>query len=130
MGRSSLRSRLMVGCRVLISIASRTLRLNQPCIEHPKRLRKVSNVWNDSYVLPSFPQELFKVHTGFQSDLSRACNPASASKNTIAGCFIKWKEKFLIYGEFCSNLPDAQDLVDEVGRKDPAVELALKVGLG
>ncbi|KAI0230095.1 Guanine nucleotide exchange factor VAV2 [Lamellibrachia satsuma] len=67
-------------------------------------------------------EELFKIHTGFQSDLTRACNPNSASKITIASCFIKWKEKFLIYGEFCSNLPEAQDLVDEVCKKDQSVE--------
>ena len=32
----------------------------------------------------------------------------------IADCFIKWKEKFLAYGEFCSNLPKVQSILDKL----------------
>lgn len=45
----------------------------------------------------------------------------NTSNITIADCFIKWKEKFLIYGEFCSNLPKAQDQVDKICQKDPVI---------
>ena len=33
---------------------------------------------------------------------------------TIADCFVKYKDDFLIYGEFCSNLPKAQEMIDEL----------------
>lgn len=33
---------------------------------------------------------------------------------TFAECFLKWRDKFLVYGDFCSNLPHAQDLIDEL----------------
>jgi len=36
------------------------------------------------------------------------------SVHTISDCFIMNKEKFLIYGEYCSNLLHAQDLLDHV----------------
>ena len=34
----------------------------------------------------------------------------------IANCFIHVKCKFVIYGEFCSNLPKAQESVDKICR--------------
>jgi guanine nucleotide exchange factor VAV len=70
-------------------------------------------------------EALGRIHAGFHSDLMKASSnrdsAISASSITIADCFIKWKEKFLIYGEFCSNLPKAQDLVDKLCQKDPTL---------
>lgn len=43
------------------------------------------------------------------------------SVHTISDCFITNKEKFLIYGEYCSNLLPAQDLLDNVCNTTPAV---------
>jgi guanine nucleotide exchange factor VAV len=65
-------------------------------------------------------QELFTTHTGFHSALQQATSNAHANK-TIASCFIEWKPKFLLYGEFCSNLPKAQELVDELCKRDEAI---------
>jgi len=44
------------------------------------------------------------------------------SVHTIADCFIMNKEKFLIYGEYCSNLLQAQDLLDHVCNTVPLVQ--------
>ena len=62
-------------------------------------------------------QTLHVVHIGFFSDLTKACSSRAHTNSSsalgtplIADCFIKWKERFLLYGEFCSNLPKAQAL--------------------
>lgn len=65
-------------------------------------------------------QNLYHTHQGFHADLVKACNPRLTSNYggmgqvTIADCFIKWKEKFLTYGEFCSNLPRVQMALDRL----------------
>ena len=65
-------------------------------------------------------QELHTIHSGFHSDLAKACsnrhNTFTTSSNalTIPDCFVKWKEKFLKYGEYCSNLPHVQSLLDQL----------------
>ena len=65
-------------------------------------------------------QDLHTIHSGFHSDLVKACsnrhNTFTTSSNalTISDCFVKWKEKFLKYGEYCSNLPRVQTLLDRL----------------
>jgi guanine nucleotide exchange factor VAV len=64
-------------------------------------------------------EELHTIHVGFHSDLQKAYSNrhntfSSNSSLTIADCFIKWKEKFLKYGEFCSNLPRVQLVIDKL----------------
>lgn len=67
-----------------------------------------------------YVQNLYHIHQGFHADLVKACNPRLTSNYsgmghvTIADCFIKWKEKFLAYGEFCSNLPRVQMTLDRL----------------
>jgi len=46
---------------------------------------------------------------------------ATAGSITIADCFVTWKEKLLVYGEFCSNLPRAQDLIDQLCEAKPLI---------
>jgi len=60
------------------------------------------------------------VHSQFSKDLILASKKESV--HTIADCFITNKEKFLIYGEYCSNLLPAQDLLDNVCNTMPAVQ--------
>jgi len=48
---------------------------------------------------------------------------------TIADCFITWKEKLLVYGEFCSNLPRAQELLDRLCEAKPIVSERVTVGI-
>ena len=78
-------------------------------------------------------QKLHAVHSGFHADLVRACtvprDGAATSTMTIADCFITWKERLLVYGEFCSNLPHAQELLDELCEAKPVVSERVTVGL-
>jgi len=77
------------------------------------------------YVCRWLLQRLHAVHTGFHSDLVRSCtlprDGATTGNITIADCFITWKEKLLVYGEFCSNLPRAQKLLDELCEAKPVI---------
>ncbi|XP_074653804.1 guanine nucleotide exchange factor VAV3-like isoform X2 [Tubulanus polymorphus] len=60
-------------------------------------------------------EELAQIHTGFHSELYKAC---TIGLPKISDCFLKWKQKLLIYGDFCSHLPDAQAHIDEIGKND------------
>lgn len=95
----------------------------------------------------SFIELLHEIHSGFYVDLKKAClnssnnisnNPISNNINnnslnnnnneaelhvnlSIPDCFIMWKERFLIYGSFCSNLLKAQNLLDDLCACNPAI---------
>ncbi|KAK2141216.1 hypothetical protein LSH36_1139g00015 [Paralvinella palmiformis] len=47
---------------------------------------------------------------------------ASCDIENIAECFLQWKEKFLLYGEFCAQLSFAQGLLDEICSKDEEIK--------
>jgi len=70
-------------------------------------------------------QKLYEVHSQFSKDLRMATN--NESVYTIADCFIVNKEKFLIYGEYCSNLLQAQELLDHVCNTTPQVQIRVTV---
>jgi len=78
-----------------------------------------------------FYQNLHTIHVGFHSDLQKAFSNrhntfTNTTSLTIADCFIKWKEKFLTYGEFCSNLPKVQTLLDKI-MQNPSTNQCLMV---
>jgi hypothetical protein len=64
----------------------------------------------------------------FLADLLKAVmgHTVGSVQISIADCFIKSKESFLIYGDFCSHLPDAQEHVDQVCL-DPIIRDAVLV---
>ncbi|GAB6033077.1 hypothetical protein CHUAL_012691 [Chamberlinius hualienensis] len=66
-------------------------------------------------------KELAETHTGFFSDLNKATSAGTSFSDKLCDCFLHWKEKFVIYGEYCSNLPRAQEMVDEICRKNEAI---------
>lgn len=68
-------------------------------------------------------QKLLEIHQNFSDDLVKACGPPSHNPSgvTIADCFIMNKEKFLIYGEYCSNLIEGQERLDQLCL-DPTVQ--------
>ena len=73
-------------------------------------------------------QQLHTIHTGFHSEIQKSVGDKKGHhKNSIADCFTKWKPKFLIYGEFCSNLTKAQDMVDELSRRNPMIAQNIEV---
>ena len=75
-------------------------------------------------------QQLYAIHNEFLAALKKATGttPCKAShKPTIPDCFMQWKEKFLIYGDFCSNLPRAQERVDELVARSEALREKINV---
>lgn len=53
-------------------------------------------------------KELSEIHVGFHSQLRKARNGAA-----LAQVFLDWREKFLIYGDYCANLTVAQNTLQE-----------------
>jgi len=70
-------------------------------------------------------QQLYEAHSQFSKDMQLVINKDSG--HTIADIFILNKEKFLIYGEYCSNLLSAQDLLDYLCNTKPAVQSRVTV---
>ena len=57
-------------------------------------------------------QQLHSVHSHFYQQLCKAI--AKERSVTIGECFLTCKEKFLVHGDYCSNLLDAQCLIDKL----------------
>ncbi|KAG7197853.1 hypothetical protein KM043_001665 [Ampulex compressa] len=53
-------------------------------------------------------KELSEIHAGFHSQLRKARSGAA-----LAQVFLDWREKFLIYGDYCANLTLAQNTLQE-----------------
>lgn len=54
-------------------------------------------------------KDLAEIHAGFHSQLRKARDGSS-----IAQVFLDWREKFLIYGDYCANLTMAQATLHDV----------------
>ncbi|GFY35885.1 guanine nucleotide exchange factor VAV3 [Trichonephila clavipes] len=67
-------------------------------------------------------EELAEIHTGFHSELYKAC---TSSQYKISECFLHWKDKFIIYGEYCSKLPAAQERVEDLSNKSEVINQAI-----
>lgn len=57
-------------------------------------------------------QTMLVVHKSFYEDLLETLN--TDSRMTVAECFISKKEKFLVYGEYCSNVAKIQHRIDSL----------------
>lgn len=68
-------------------------------------------------------EPLYEVHREFHSELLKAC---STGVPRISEVFIKYKSKLLIYGDFCSNLPQAQELIDEACKRSDHVRNSIE----
>ncbi|XP_046734889.1 protein vav isoform X2 [Diprion similis] len=66
-------------------------------------------------------EELSKIHTGFHSQLRIARNGAD-----LARIFLDWREKFLLYGDYCANLTLAQITVRDVCRNELINEVVIR----
>ena len=69
-------------------------------------------------------QDLAEIHTGFHSELYKAC---TSSHYKISDCFLRWKSKFVVYGEYCSKLPAAQEHIEELCNKNEVINQAVLV---
>lgn len=47
--------------------------------------------------------------------------PKTNAASRLSSCFLNFKDRFLIYGEYCANLPKAQALLDELCARDELV---------
>uniref|UniRef100_T1IVA4 Protein vav n=1 Tax=Strigamia maritima TaxID=126957 RepID=T1IVA4_STRMM len=63
-------------------------------------------------------KELSEIHAGFHNELIKAHSGSAR----FSQCFLNWRDKFVIYGDYCSNLPRAQELVDELCTKNELVK--------
>ena len=70
-------------------------------------------------------QKLYEIHSRMNDDLVRATSVANGLK--LHSVFLTWKEKLLIYGDVCSNLPNAQQMIDEVCNKNRIAAEELRV---
>ena len=43
----------------------------------------------------------------------------------ISNCFIKFKDKFVVYGQYCANLPKAQTMIDDLCSRDELIGQAV-----
>ncbi|PNF32490.1 Protein vav [Cryptotermes secundus] len=64
-------------------------------------------------------KELSEIHAGFHSQLRKAVAPGSTTR--LSEVFLNWREKFLIYGDYCANLTYAQALVQDVCNRNQIV---------
>uniref|UniRef100_T1KFD3 Protein vav n=1 Tax=Tetranychus urticae TaxID=32264 RepID=T1KFD3_TETUR len=66
-------------------------------------LKKILDA-KDKKIIFNHIKELADIHSGFHRDL---CKAASTSSNgfRISNCFLSWKDQFVLYGDYCANLP-------------------------
>jgi len=68
-------------------------------------------------------QQLHSVHSHFHQQL---CKAVSKEGNvTIGECFLTCKEKFIVHGDYCSNLLDAQVLIDKLSANNASFNARL-----
>ena len=67
-----------------------------------------------------------EVHTGFSGELTRTC---TTQITKIYEVFVKWKTQFLLYGEYCSNLPRAQEHIEELTKKSEVIKTNIEVSM-
>ncbi|GFU06550.1 protein vav [Nephila pilipes] len=85
----------------------------------PLKSTLVVDVWK---VIFMNIEELAEIHTGFHSELYKAC---TSSQYKISECFLHWKDKFIVYGEYCSKLPAAQERVEDLSNKSEVINQAI-----
>lgn len=66
------------------------------------------------------PQELVDIHECFLEKLREATKPHARTK--LSSIFIDFREKFLIYGDYCSKMTDATDTLRDTMKRSVAVE--------
>ena len=79
------------------------------------------------FLLPVNSKTLYDLHNEFLDELVRATSPHNTV--TIPDCFIKFKHRFIIYGDYCANLPAAQKLVEDLRSSSPVLHQHITVCL-
>ncbi|KAG6439712.1 hypothetical protein O3G_MSEX001013, partial [Manduca sexta] len=64
--------------------------------------------------------ELHEIHSGLLRQLklaTEACVPGSGAPR-LADVFLAWRERLLLYGDYCSNLTHAQETLKTLDARD------------
>ncbi|XP_064616127.1 guanine nucleotide exchange factor VAV2-like isoform X2 [Liolophura sinensis] len=87
-------------------------------------IKALRNVMRDADrdIIFAYIEELYSVHSGFHSELCRTCH----NMTELSEVFITWKQSFLIYGDFCSNLPKAQEHIEEICKRNEIVKVHIE----
>lgn len=81
--------------------------------------------------LGNLKQELHETHTGLLRQLKLAtenCVPGSGAPR-LADVFLAWRERLLLYGDYCSNLTNAQDTLKMLDARDSTFNKQLAVSI-
>ncbi|XP_043274993.1 protein vav isoform X2 [Venturia canescens] len=63
-------------------------------------------------------KELSEIHAGVHSQLRKARDGSA-----LAQVFLDWREKFLIYGDYCANLTIAQNTLQEICSRNESINM-------
>nr|CAB3267600.1 guanine nucleotide exchange factor VAV2-like [Phallusia mammillata] len=63
---------------------------------------------------------LHNIHKEFFKEIERAKN------DKLSQPFLKYKDRFLVYGEYCSSMTDSQDLVEELMKSNETMRLVIE----
>uniref|UniRef100_G1U027 Vav guanine nucleotide exchange factor 1 n=1 Tax=Oryctolagus cuniculus TaxID=9986 RepID=G1U027_RABIT len=69
-------------------------------------------------------EDLLRVHTHFLKEMKEALSTPAAS--TLYQVFIKYKERFLVYGRYCSQVESASKHLDQVATAREDVQMKLE----
>lgn len=73
----------------------------------------------------SLSQELTEIHSGFHMQLRKACMPCSTQR--MSEVFLGWRQKFIVYGDYCANLTTAQSRIMELCSRNEALNQEINV---
>lgn len=68
-------------------------------------------------------KDIYEVHSKFLERLREATAPNTRYK--LSQVFLDFRERFLIYGEYCSNMTPATDMLREISKRNSSVEQAV-----
>lgn len=86
--------------------------------------------WCDHFICFVFLcgfQELAEIHERFLEKIKDAISPMPKYK--FSQVFLEFREPFLIYGEYCSNMTNAAETLRDVAKKNPSFEQTMQVSV-
>lgn len=89
------------------------------------RIKVTINGQDSSFSNFVSPQELVDIHKSFLEKLREATQVNPRIK--LSKVFIEFREKFLIYGDYCSKMTEATDTLRDVCKRSVAIEQLVAV---
>ncbi|XP_071155724.1 proto-oncogene vav-like isoform X8 [Mytilus edulis] len=78
---------------------------------------------DDRNIIFNHIEKLLRVHEVFQKEIQ---NAILLGKPRLEDVFCKYKTKLLVYGDYCSNLPKAQERIDDVLKRSESIRLQVE----